>query len=329
MKICIVGAGSVGGVIAAYLARAGHGVSVVARGQHLAAIAAGGLALVKGDERFAIRCRAADDPAAFGPQDAVFLALKAPAVAPMLPRLKPLLGPDTPVVPALNGIPWWYFHKQGGRFDGTPVECVDPGGAMLKALDPARIVGCVVYVAAELAGPGLVRQTTPAAAFTLGEPDGAASPRAAALAQAMTEAGMKTAVTPDIREAIWTKLLGNVSFNPVAALALMRMDQIFAQEPLVALVRAVMVEATAVGQAHGIAFSMSVDRRLEIARRLGRGRPSMLQDVERGRPMEVEAVVGAVAELARRAGVATPAIDAVYALIAARNATLTGAAGAA
>jgi len=255
----------------------------------------------------------------------VFLALKAPSVGAMLPRLGPLLGPETAVVPALNGIPWWYFHKERGRFNGAPIQCVDPGGAMLKALDPARIVGCVVYVAAEVAEPGLVRQTTQAAGFTLGEPDGSASPRAAALAQAMAEAGMRATVTQDIREAIWTKLLGNVSFNPVAALALMRMDQIFAQPRLVALVRAIMVEAAAVGRAYGIAFSVDVDKRIEVARGLGRGRPSMLQDVERGRPMEVEAVVGAVAELARRAGVATPATDAVYALIAARNAALTAA----
>jgi 2-dehydropantoate 2-reductase len=324
MRVCIVGAGSVGGVIAAYLARAGHEVSVVARGPHLAAIAAKGLTLVRSEERFTARCRAADDPAAFGAQDAVFIALKAPSVGPMLPRLRPLVGPDTTVVPALNGIPWWYFHKERGRFDGTAVECVDPGGAMLKALDPARILGCVVYVAAEVAEPGLVRQTTPAAGFTLGEPDGTASPRAAALARAMTDAGMKTAVTADIREAIWTKLLGNVSFNPVAALALMRVDQVFAHGPLLALVRGVMAEAMAAGRAYGIAFSIGLDQRLEMARGLGRGRPSMLQDVERGRPMEVEAIVGAVAELGRRAGVATPAVDAVYALIAARNAALAG-----
>lgn len=323
MKICIVGAGAIGGLTAVLFARAGHDVSVVARGPHLAAIAANGLTLVKGEQRFTVECRAADDPAAFGPQDAVFTALKAPSVGAMLPRLKPLLGPDTPVLPALNGIPWWYFHKEGGRFDGTSVDCVDPGGAMLKALDPARIVGCIAYAAAEVIEPGVVRQTTQEAGMALGELDGELSPRATALAAAATAAGMKTAAHANIRDAIWTKLLGNVSFNPVAALTLMRMDQIFADPKLLDLVRAIMTETMAVGQAHGIAFSMTVDKRLEGARGLGRGKPSMLQDVERGRPMEVEAIVGAVVELGRRAGVPTPITNAVYRLIAARGATLT------
>ena len=311
MKICIVGAGSIGGLIAAYLARAGHDVSLVARGPNLAAIAANGLTLVKGEERFTVKCRAADDPASLGAQDAVFLTLKAPSVGAMLLRLKPLLGPDTAVLPALNGIPWWYFHKEGGRFDGSPVECVDPGGAMLKSLDPARLIGCVVFPAAEVTEPGVVRQTTQQTDFTIGELDNNPSARALALAEAMTGAGMKTSLSPKIRDAVWTKLLGNVSFNPVAALALMRMDQIFTEPRLVELVRAVMTEAATVGKAYGIAFSMTVDKRLDVARGLGAGRPSMLQDVERGRRLEVEAIVGAVVELARRADVPTPATDVV------------------
>ncbi len=322
MKICIVGAGSIGGLIAAYLARAGHDVSLVARGPNLAAIAANGLTLVKGEERFTVKCRAADNPASLGAQDAVFLTLKAPSVGDMLPRLKPLLGLDTAVLPALNGIPWWYFQKEGGRFDGSPVECVDPGGAMLKSLDPARLIGCVVFPAAEVTEPGVVRQTTQQTDFTIGEIDSKPSARALALAEAMTGAGMKTSLSRKIRDAVWTKLLGNVSFNPVAALALMRMDQIFTEPRLVELVRAVMTEAVTVGKAYGIAFSMTVDKRLDVARGLGAGRPSMLQDVQRGRPMEVEAIVGAVVELGRRAGVPTPATDAVYALIAGRDAVL-------
>lgn len=320
MKICIVGAGAIGGLTAVHLARAGHEVSVVTRGPHLAAIAAKGLTLVKGAERFTVKCRAADDPAAFGPQDAVFMALKAPSVGGMLARLKPLLGPDTAVLPALNGIPWWYFQKEGGRFDGAPVECVDPGGAMLKALDPARIVGCVAYGAAEVVEPGVVLQTTAGAALSLGEIDGKPSPRAAALAAAATGAGMKTAAHTNIREAVWIKLLGNVSFNPVAALTLMRMDRIFADPALIDLARAIMTETMAVGRAYGVVFPMTVDQRLESARALGSGKPSMLQDVERGRPMEVEAIVGAVVELGRRVGVPTPVTDAVYRLIAARDA---------
>lgn len=322
MKVCVVGAGAIGGLIAAYLGRAGHDVSVVARGGHLAAIKAKGLTLINSAERFTVRCRAADDPAALGAQDYAFVALKAHGIAAMLPRLGPLLGEDTAVVPAINGVPWWYFYKEGGRFDGSPVDCLDPGGAMLRALDPARILGCVVFPAAFIAEPGVIQQTTDQSNFILGEPDGGMSKRAEALADAMTQAGMKTQVTPKIRDAVWNKLLGNVSFNPVAALAVLRMDQIFAQSPLVALVREIVLEAMAVGAAYGAAFPMTADERIDMARRLGAGKPSMLQDVERGRKMEVEAIVGAVIELGRRADVKTPATDAIYALLAARNAAL-------
>ena len=322
MKICVVGAGAVGGLAAAYLARAGHDVAVVARGAHLAAIQDKGLTLASGQARFTVKCRAAEDPQAFGPQDAVILGLKAHGIGPMLPRLKPLLGPETPVAPAVNGIPWWYFHKAGGRFDGAAVNCVDPGGAMMKALDPKRLIGCIVYVAAEVSAPGEVRQTTAEASFALGELDDRPSPRVSALARAMDQAGLKTEVSPNIRGAVWNKLIGNVSFNPVAALALQRVDQIFARADLLAVVRAVLAEAMAVGRAYGVAFPMTVEQRLEVARRLGTGRPSMLQDVEQGRPMEVEAIVGAVVELARKAGVATPVTDTLYALIAACDAAL-------
>ncbi len=322
MKICVVGAGAIGGLIAAYLGRAGHDVSVVARGAHLAAIRVKGLTLIKGAERFTLRCRASDDPAALGAQDYVFIALKAHGIAAMLPRLGPLLGKDTAVVPAINGIPWWYFYKEGGRCDGQPVDCLDPGGAMLRALDPARILGCVVFPAAFIAEPGVIQQTTDQTNFTLGEPDGSLSGRARALADAMTGVGMKTQVTPKIRDAVWDKLLGNVSFNPLAALALLRMDQIMARPKLVALAREIVLEAMAVGAAYGAAFPISADERIDRARRLGAGKPSMLQDVEHGRKMEVEAIVGAVVELARRAGVATPTVDRIYALLAARDASL-------
>lgn len=323
MKVCIVGAGAIGGVIAVYLARAGHEISVVARGAHLVAIRAHGLTLARGDERSTQTVGAADDdPAAFGPQDAIFIALKAHDIPAMLPRLAPLMGPTTVVIPAINGLPWWYFHRAGGRFDGSAIECIDPGGAMLRALDPARIMGCMVMLAADMPEPGLVRQTSPAASFVIGEPDGEPHERTTALARVMTEAGMKVDVTADIRAAIWMKLLGNLAFNPVTALARARIDQIFAQPRLVDLIRNLMVEAMAVGAAYGIEFPITIEQRLGMARKLGAFKSSMLQDVERGRPIEAEAILGAVVELARRVGIATPAIDAVYALAIGLDATL-------
>jgi 2-dehydropantoate 2-reductase len=320
MKICVVGAGAIGGGLAAHLARAGRAVSLVARGAHLRALRARGLTLRAGADEYVARCPADDDPAAFGAQDIVVIGLKAHSVAPMLARLQPLLGPDTVVLPALNGIPWWYFHKAGGRYEGQPVRCLDPDGAMLAALDPARIIGCVVYGAGEVPSPGVVRQTSADQPLVLGEPDGSSSPRLARTAQALSVPGLRVTVDKRIRDAIWTKLLGNVAFNPVSALALAHMQQIARHPRLVGLVRALMTEAMAVGRAHGVEFAMTVDQRLAMAGKLGPVKPSMLQDVEQGRPMEVEAIVGAVAELARLQDIPTPTVDAVYALIAGRDA---------
>jgi 2-dehydropantoate 2-reductase len=326
LNICVVGAGAIGGALGAHLARGGHWVSLVARGPHLRTIQAQGLTLRIGAEDYVVRCPASDDPASFGPQDIVIIALKTHSIAPMLPRLGPLLGPETVVLPAINGIPWWYFHRAGGPHDGQPVRCLDPDGAMLGALDPRRIVGCVVYGAGEIPAPGVVRQTSPEQPLVLGEPDGASTPRLARAAEALSVPGLKVTTDTRIRDALWTKLLGNVAFNPVSALALAHMQQINQHPALARLVRALMTEAVAVGRAHGISFAMTVDQRLAMAKRLGPVKPSMLQDVEQGRPMEVEAIVGAVIELARLADVPTPAIDAVYALIAGRDATLrTGA----
>ena len=323
MKICVVGAGAIGGVIAVYLARGGHEVSVVARGAHLMTIRAQGLTLMRGDERSTQPvAAAADDPGAFGTQDSVFIALKAHDIPAMLPRLAPMIGPETMVIPAINGLPWWYFHRAGGRFDGSAIECIDPGGAMLRALDPARIVGCMVMLAADMPEPGLVRQTSPAANFVIGEPDGGPHERTAALARVMTEAGMKVEVSADIRAAIWMKLLGNLAFNPVTALARARIDQIFAQPRLVDLIRNLMTETMAVGAAYGIEFPITIEQRLAMARKLGAFKSSMLQDVERGRPIEVEAILGAVVELAGRVGIATPTIEAVYALATGLDAAL-------
>ncbi len=318
MKLCVVGAGAIGGWTAAWMARAGHEVRLVARGAQLEALRRDGLTLVSGGVPSTQRLPAAEDPAVFGVQDAVFLCLKTYSIASMLPRLAPLLGPETVVVPAINGLPWWYFHKEGGRRDGTAIECLDPKGRMLGALDPGHILGCVIHGAAEVTSPGVVTHTA-GSRFILGEPDGSRSERVLRLAAGMTAAGFDAPVTEDIRVEIWTKLIGNLSYNPVAALTLAWMHEINANEALLELIRALMEEAMRVAEAYGVRVPMTIEERIGVARKIGRSKISMHQDVERGRPLETDAIIGAVAELARKAGIATPMIDAVHALLAERG----------
>jgi len=317
MKICVVGAGAVGGLAGAWFAKAGHEVSLVARGAHLEAIRRRGLTLISGGKPELHPVRASSEPADFGIQDAVFICLKTYSIAAMLPRLKSLVGPDTMVIPAINGLPWWYFYKEGGRFDGQSVACLDPDGSMFSALDPRHILGCVVHAAAQVTAPGVVSHTA-GRLFILGELDRSVSERAGRLAAAMNAAGFEARLAADIRVEIWTKLIGNLSYNPVAALALAHMDDIHGSEALLALIRKMMQEAMRVAGAYGVRIPMTVDERMDIARQLAGAKISMHQDVEKRRPLETEAIVGAVVELARKAGIATPMIDAVYALIAER-----------
>ena len=317
MKVCILGAGAIGGLTGAWLARAGHAVCLVARGSHLESIRANGLTLVEGGRRESFRLPASDEPADFGVQDAVFLCLKTYSIAAMLPRLRPLLGPDTTVIPAINGLPWWYFYRESGRFDRRPIDCLDPGGAMLSALDPGKILGCVVHAAAQVPEPGVVSHTA-GRVLVLGEPDRSASVRARRLAAAMNEAGFQASVAADIRVEIWTKLVGNLSYNPVAALTLARMNDINGSEALLGLIRALMEESMSVAEAYGARVPVTIEERIGIAKKLAGAKISMHQDIERRRPLETEAIVAAVVELARKAGIATPMIDAIYALIAER-----------
>ena len=314
MKVCIVGAGSVGGVLGAKLATAGHAVSLVARGEHLAAIRAEGLG-VKGEDgvrRFELP--AAENPGDFGPQDAIFVALKAYSIGPMLPRLAPLLTPDTAVITAINGIPWWYFCRQGGPFDGARIECLDADGAMLRALDPKHLLGCVVHASAEVIAPGLVHHTS-GRTFILGELDGATTPRLQALGAAIDGAGLEARLSARIRDDVWTKLIGNTSFNPVAALTGALMSEINAAPGLLELIRRMMLEGMQVAEALGARITISIDERLGLASKLGAAKVSMHQDIEKGRPLEIDAIVTAVCELGRKVGVATPTIDGVAALI--------------
>jgi 2-dehydropantoate 2-reductase len=314
MRLCIVGAGAIGGLLGARLADAGHEVSLVARGAHLAAIRARGLAIKDRAGVCGRRLAASEEPADFGPQDVVVLALKAYSIGPMLPRIAPLLTPDTAVVTAINGIPWWYFCRAGGGFDGDPVECLDPGGALVRALDPRRIVGCVVHGSAEVVEPGVVHHTS-GGTFIVGEIDGRVTPRVRALAAAIEAAGLEAPVTDRIRDDVWTKLIGNTSYNPVAALTGALMSDINANAALIELIRRIMLEGIAVAEAHGCRMTVSLDERFALARKLGDVKVSMLQDLERGRPLEIDAIVTAVSELGRKVGVPTPTIDGVDALI--------------
>jgi 2-dehydropantoate 2-reductase len=261
--------------------------------------------------------RASDAPRDLGAQDAIFICLKTYSIAAMLPRLAPLVAPDTVVVPAINGLPWWYFYREGGKLDGQSVTCLDPAGTLFQALDPRHILGCVVHAAAQVPEPGVVRHTA-GRAFLVGEPDRSKSARAGRLVAAMTEAGFDARLAADIRLEIWIKLVGNLSYNPVAALALAHMNDIHGSESLLALVRAIMEEGMRVAEAYGARIPVTVEERIAIAKKLAGAKISMHQDVERRRPLEVDAIVGAVVELARKAGIATPMTDAIHALIAER-----------
>jgi len=221
------------------------------------------------------------------------------------------------VVPAINGLPWWYFYKEGGRFDGQSVACLDPAGTLFEALAPKHILGCVVHAAAEVPEPGVVRHTA-GRVFLIGEPGRTRSARAERLVAAMNAAGFEARQAEDIRREIWVKLIGNLSYNPVAALALAHMNDIHGSEALLALIRKMMEEAMRVAEGHGVRIPMTVDERIDVARRLAGAKISMHQDIEKRRPLETDAIVGAVVELARKAGIATPMIDAVHALIAER-----------
>jgi 2-dehydropantoate 2-reductase len=313
MRIGVFGAGSIGGYLAVELARAGQEVVVIARGETLAAIRASGLRLLIGDEERVAQVEASDDPTAIGPVEVLILALKANALPAIVPRLPPLLGPETAVVTAMNGIPFWYFWGVEGPLRDRRLQSVDPGGVLWETIGPERCIGCVVYPAAEIAAPGVIRHME-GDRFVLGEPDGSRSERVQRLARALVEAGFKAPVRPRIRDEIWVKLWGNLSFNPISALTGATLEQIAGDPGVRAVARAMMVEAQAIGERLGVRFAVDVEKRIEGARAIGAHKTSMLQDLERGRALELDALVGAVAELGRLVELPTPAIDTVLAL---------------
>ncbi|NJD35233.1 MAG: 2-dehydropantoate 2-reductase [Betaproteobacteria bacterium] len=313
MKIAIVGAGAIGGFLGARLALAGEDVPCIARGPNLAAIRANGLRLIEedGSERHAANVKGATMAEA-GVQDAVLLTLKAHQVKDVLPDMRSLFGPDTLVVTMQNGIPWWYFHKLACPWQGQAVASVDPDGTGAANIEVERVIGSVVYPASELVAPGVIK-VIEGNRFSLGELDGAKTPRLEALTQTLIRAGFKTPMSTDIRSEIWLKLWGNLSFNPISALTHATLVDI-CQFPLTRELAAnMMIEAQAVAEKLGVRFKVSLDKRIAGAEAVGRHKTSLLQDVESGRPLELEALVGSVRELGRVTATPTPTIDAVYA----------------
>jgi 2-dehydropantoate 2-reductase len=322
VKICVFGAGAIGGYLAVPLARAGHEVSVIARGAHLRAIQQRGLKLIMGGQEIVARLPASENPAEFGPQDVVICALKAHQAYESAPLFAPLLADSTAVVTAMNGIPWWYFYKSGGPFEGRSLESVDVGGRQWKAIGPQRAIACVVDPACEVVEPGVVLHEE-FNKFTLGEPDGLPSKRVVALSEAFVAAGFDAPIRDNIRWNIWLKLWGNVCFNPISALTGATLDRIVGEPSLRALCKAMMLETQAVNESLGIQIPANMlERRLSAAGSVVGHKMSMLQDVERGRSMEIDALVTVVQELARLTGVATPIIDAVLALVQERGRAL-------
>ena len=317
MKIAIFGAGAMGGYIGALLARAGVDVTLIARGPHLEAMRAKGLKLLMGGEEIVTRPFCTDDAAKAGPQDYVLITLKAHSVPAAVERMRPLFGPDTAVVTGSNGIPWWYFYKLPGPWENARLQSVDPGGRQWDGIGPERAIGTVLWQACEVIEPGVVRHEY-GERMPVGEPDGSRSERVMRLSKALIAAGLKGPVRPQIRNEIWMKLWGNLSFNPVSALTHATLEAMARDPGTRTVIARMMQEAQSVGEKLGIQFAMGIEERIKTAEAVGAHKTSMLQDLEIGRPMEIEPLVGVVAELGRLVGVPTPTIDTVYALVVQR-----------
>ena len=322
MKICIYGAGAIGGYLGVEFMRAGADVSLVARGPHLAAMRQNGLKLLIGGEERVVHPRCTDDPAELGEQDYLIVCLKAHSITGVIDRMQPLLGPRTRIVTAVNGIPYWYFYKHGGRHEGSTLESIDPGGRQWRELGPERAIGCIVYPATEIEAPGVIRHVY-GNNFPLGEPSGEITPDVKNLSDLFVAAGMKAPVLDRIRDEIWLKLWGNVCFNPISALTHATLDVICTDPQTRALSKMIMLEAQAIAESFGAKFRVDVERRIEGARKVGAHKTSMLQDLQRGRPVEIDPLVTVVQEMGRMTGIATPALDAVLALVSQR-ATVAG-----
>jgi len=312
VKFAVVGAGAIGAYVGAALARGGSDVVLIARGPQLEALRRNGVRVLSRRGDFQEQPEATDELEAVSDADVVFVGLKAYSLPELAPRLGPLLAPGAVVVPGQNGVPWWFFQSFAGPLAGSVVEAVDPGGVVTAAIEPRRVVGCVPYPATELVEPGVVRHIE-GTRFAIGEPAGGRSERCAAISAAFVAGGLKCPVEDEIRSQLWLKLLGNVAFNPLTALTGATLGQLGELPETVALARAVMEECASVGETLGIELPVSIDRRLEAGIGVGDHRTSMLQDLDAGKPLELDALSGAVIEIADRLGVPVPharAIDA-------------------
>ncbi len=318
MRVGVVGAGAIGGWIGARLDRAGEEVSLLARGAHLDAIRADGLRLIDGDERSTHRLAASDDPGQLGPQDVVLVTLKYVDIEATLRAIEPMVGPDTVVVTAMNGLPWWFPHHLDGPLAGATLESVDPGGRLSARFDDDRLLGLMVMASATVAAPGVVHHTA-LNRFALGEVTGPVRPRTQALAEAFTGAGLQTEATAQIRERVWYKLFGNANNNPVSFLALASTQQLLEFEPTRRVAAGVMGELLATAKAIGLDLDVDIEDRIESSRSFGHIRSSMLQDLDAGRPIEVEAIVGAPLEVADLVGVDAPHLRTLYGLTRLRD----------
>lgn len=322
MKIAIFGAGAIGGHLGAMLSRNGVDVSLIARGAHLDAMRDNGLKLITSEEEFVTWPTVTDDPASLGPQDYVVISLKSHQAPGVVDALQPLLGPSTTVVTAMNGVPWWYFHKlpgeQSGDWEGYRVKSVDPDNKQWDGIGPDRAIGCITYVASEVIEPGVVKSGGQFRYF-IGEPDGSMSERGKAFRDIVANAGITAELRPNLRDDIWVKLMGNVAYNPSSALTLGAVGDMVNDPAMETVLRNLMTEVMSVSRALGCTPNVSIDKRIETSRTgAGNHKTSMLQDLERNRPMEVRPIIGAVSELGKLAGVETPTVDTVLALVSLR-----------
>ena len=321
LRVAVVGAGAIGAYVGAALARGGSDVVLIARGAHLRAMQEHGVRVLSPRGDFTAHPPATDDLAAVRDADVVFLALKAHSLPAIAPQLGPRLGPQTAVIAAQNGIPFWYFQHLEGPWRDWQLETVDPGGRIAAAIAPGRVIGCVIYCSTEIVEPGVIRHVE-GTRYAIGEPDGRLSERCRRISAAFIAGGLKCPVEADLREQIWVKLLGNAAFNPMSALTRATMAQMGALPETRATLRAVMEEAAAVATALGVRLSVSVEKRLDGGIRVGEHKTSMLQDVEAGRPLELDCITGAVVELADRLGIPVPHTRTLYACTKLLDATL-------
>ncbi len=320
MRICVIGAGAIGGLLAARLSLVGHDIAVLARGEHLDAIRSSGLRLVESDgsRTVASGIRASDEIADMGTHDVVILAVKAHQISALAPDLGALFDADTMVVPVQNGIPWWYFQRHGGEHEGHRLSMLDPDGLIGQHVPAERIVASIAYPAAEKTGPGIITHAE-GDRFPVGELDGSKSDRALALAAAFSDAGFKSRVVTDIRTHLWVKAWGNLAFNPISAITGATLGEICRHPSTRALAGSMMTEAAAIAKALGVQIRLPIEKRIAGAEAVGEHKTSMLQDLEGGRELEIDPLVGVFLELGQLVGVATPSIEAVYACAALLN----------